>query len=140
MVLGQLSLGQMYQHLQDQTGQTVGVDTEESDTPHTTIPCIEGGYQVDNDKSTTIQPVQHGVMRVEKMELLTGVDDDGVGGGQLDTMMTGTGDKHVGCLIGTAMENRMVLETGRCRIHGEGAKKVPMMVWWGRGGLRRQNL
>ena len=46
--------------LQDQTGQTGGGDTEGSDTSHPTTPCIEGGYLVDNEKSTMIQPVQPG--------------------------------------------------------------------------------
>ena len=97
--------------LQDQTGQTGGGGTKERVSPYSFPPSIEGGYQVDLVKSTTTTiPVQPGTMRVRELEPLIDMDVDGVGSGRLESLMTGTGDKHAGGLKMTAMETKMIVE------------------------------
>ena len=75
--------------LQDQTGQTGGGDSEERDPSHSIPPSCIGGYWFDKVKSTTTtKPVQPGLTEVGEMNILPVVDDDGVGGGRLDTRGT----------------------------------------------------
>ena len=57
--------------------------------------------------------MQPSIIEVGEMNLLPDVDDEGVGGGRLDTRGTETGDKHVGCQRMTVVENNMVLDENK---------------------------